>query len=519
MMKSNFDNIIQKLLSKLPQHTPRAYVWQKINQELDDNLAMSRLRETLKNNVYEPKQKIWSNIEAQLDKSIIRKPFYSRQFFKISLSSFVLIFIAVLFLLLKKNPDTVPLTAKTEYQNRKEAPLNHTKPVDLNKPENGQNKDAGTWLPNLNRKSDHGKKQNLSPAIAKNNPDISENTNNSKQNTVIANIYETAINNDSQNSIQNSNKGIQPEETLADNGIAALEKKEDMMKIQVIYCNALPLPYNLSASFIDTTFNSGTMSCGKPAPGLGQGNVSLELSYSPEISFAKLSNNPKNDIGLDLLKRNHSELPTYSYTYGAEAKVDFRHWFFQSGINLSNILSTANFTYRYFHNDTISWILSDTVIINEHIDTTGGQYDTVPAQILYSWLPFTQLNSYDKVKKATIEIKYLQIPILVGYSFSTKKIIYSVSTGISIGFPISIKGEILSLANKIEDVSKLAIPLRKPVFNYLLRAGATYVVSSRYSVFIQPSLRYSLNSVFNKSYPVNQKYTVLGLRMGLLYRF
>jgi len=98
-MKDSFDIILKQLLSELPEHAPKPDVWRKIDENLDEELPMSQLRETLKNNEYSPKQSTWSNIEAELDKSF----FFSR-FFKISLSALLLLVgTPILFFLFNNN--------------------------------------------------------------------------------------------------------------------------------------------------------------------------------------------------------------------------------------------------------------------------------------------------------------------------------------------------------------------------------------------------------------------------------
>jgi hypothetical protein len=86
--------------------------------------------------------------------------------------------------------------------------------------------------------------------------------------------------------------------------------------------------------------------------------------------------------------------------------------------------------------------------------------------------------------------------------------------------PVSYKGEMLTIDNSsVYDISQVKPPLQKPDFDYLLRAGITYAYSVRYSFYAEPTFSYSLNSIFNKSYPLNQKYTTYGVRLGMLYRF
>jgi hypothetical protein len=249
-----------------------------------------------------------------------------------------------------------------------------------------------------------------------------------------------------------------------------------------------------------------------------EGNLSLALFAAPEMSHSRYAGNSTSDINLDIKNRAKSDYIASSQSYGAELKLDFNHWFIQTGVNYSAIQSCSEYRTNPAPSDTTEWTLSKVIFVPVH-DTLGH---LVPAHYVYTWTQSSLYSpsSQSAVKKAITELKVIQIPVIAGYSVSYHKLMFSVSTGVSIGLPVSYTGEMIACDNTgVYDVSQLKPPLQKPDFDYLLRAGITYAYSMRYSIFAEPSFTYSLNSIFNKSYPLSQKYTIYGVRLGILYRF
>jgi len=89
-MKDEFNHILNKFISEMPEHTPKPDIWQTIDAKLDEEIATSRLREILKNSEHAPNKKLWKNIENELDRTSGRTSFYFKTSFILLLSSFII---------------------------------------------------------------------------------------------------------------------------------------------------------------------------------------------------------------------------------------------------------------------------------------------------------------------------------------------------------------------------------------------------------------------------------------------
>jgi|GEM_PF-2254450 len=516
-MKDDFDKIIQRLLSDMPQHTPKSDAWLKINEKLDQDLSLSRMREILKNTEHTPKQELWANIETTLDRSLVKPPFYSTRFFRISLSSFIIVSTAVLLFLFNNNSSTNTRHAQTDFRK-----VNDNSITASNySPEIKENKIAPDAYATVNAQegsaeekavsgNSEGKTNNNSDVVKSDNSKNSTLANNSENINTVAGIQTIAAQAKEANDVAS---------TTDDKISKGQSEKLLLSGVQHLTCSSVPYIFDNRLSN-ENKFAPGTISWGNTAQGMGEGNLSLEFSFTPEAAFNSFYNSTSNDYDLHMDLRNNAEYPGLSYTAGLEAKIDFRHWFFQSGINFSKNTTCAKYQYQYNKFDTLGWVLFDTCFVPQSIDSCGGDIDTIPAHFIYYWNPVTGNVTSSETKKAVAEIQYVQIPLLAGYSVSSKNFIYSIATGISIGIPVSVKGEVLSLDNSgLTEMSQLKSQLQKPVFSWLVRAGASYVVNSHYSISLQPSFRYTLNSLYDKTYPVRQKQSVFGVRFGLIYRF
>ncbi|MFH0865344.1 MAG: outer membrane beta-barrel protein [Bacteroidota bacterium] len=498
-MMDDFDHIIKQLLANLPQHSPKSEVWNKINSSLDENIAMTRLRRMLKNNEHKPKTDLWPAIESSLNKPVFWKTFYQSAWVKFIVPSLIVL-TTVFFIKPYISPDI-----KIAYNSPLQREINSAEIFSLN-----SDVVAGNYP------------VNISPLNNNNDLSTAENSNQNLYKNTNADMFNNkpAQLNSNQLPEKNSEQKFNNDLNFGNTDLAEVSEKISGKEFNknIFLINPLSLFMFGSTALSDNKIISEKYLHQLPDvplnKGLGMGNFSLEFSYAPEISYMNLKNNQE-DYQMDVEKRKQAELTSYSWSAGIEGKIDFNHWFFQTGLNYSKISSVSEFRYTYSGIDTLGWHL-DTMFIYLYIDSLGNCNDSIS----YSWSPLTGLVSYDKKKKASMQISYLQIPVMAGYSISRGKFQYSVSGGISLGIPLSISGRMIETDNyTISGVENQSLPLRKIVYSGLLRAGVNYIISPRYSIFAQPSINYTFNSVFDKEYPVNQKYITYGLRMGISYRF
>jgi hypothetical protein len=471
---------------------------------------MSRLRKILKNTEHAPKQELWGNIESALDKI----PFYKTTIFKISLSSVAIIGTALVAYLLMNNPrnNNIQL-AKTDNHIIKEKAI--TTSVNANKAKPAEsintavNQKPAAISNNVPLQSYYQPQSNTAFSVYNNKNVVPVNTVQNKQadNTnkqVAINNAQPIVKKDNANDVSPKQIIKEPKETSLN---------EPMQKVTPLYCSSIPDADKSNKQLIETSAPSSSSVTSKLK---AASNLSLVLFAAPEISHSRYAGNSTSDINIDVKNRANADYIAFSQSYGAELKLDFNHWFIQSGINYSAIQSCSEYRTVPPPSDTLEYTLSNTTVIPAH--DSAGHY--IPPHYIYNWTSNKPTRSPGAVKKAISDLKVIQIPLLAGYSVSYHKLMFSISSGVSIGVPVSYTGEMIAIDNTgVCDISQLKPPLQKTTFDYLLRAGITYAYSMRYSIFIEPSYNYSLNSIFNKSYPLSQKFTTYGVRLGMLYKF
>ncbi|MCF8296350.1 MAG: hypothetical protein K9J13_02295 [Saprospiraceae bacterium] len=259
--------------------------------------------------------------------------------------------------------------------------------------------------------------------------------------------------------------------------------------------------------------------------------LSIDIWGSPLWSNKALSTN-KNLYTDHIAQRNTTEKSLINYSIGVDLKINYKNWLLITGLNYSeysekadyslfssNIDSNSFITYKdasYWEYDTLDIIYDpiDSTIwypiiypkyILDSVAITGVDYDTTFANTNYSFL-----NTY----------KWIEIPILVGREFSKDRFTFSIATGISYGFLTGTTGSILHYDNRsIIAIDKNKAPFKNSMFNYILQAGIDYTITKKIGVVCKPMFRYNLNSMFDKTYPIDQRYYSLGVNCGLRYKF
>jgi hypothetical protein len=103
-MKNEFDHILNQLISGMPVHSADPDTWQKINNRLDHDISMSRLREKMNKKEHSPEPETWSYIETELNRLDHRKRFFLNFSMAVTLSLLVIITTVSIFLFYHEGP-------------------------------------------------------------------------------------------------------------------------------------------------------------------------------------------------------------------------------------------------------------------------------------------------------------------------------------------------------------------------------------------------------------------------------
>lgn len=109
---------------------------------------------------------------------------------------------------------------------------------------------------------------------------------------------------------------------------------------------------------------------------------------------------------------------------------------------------------------------------------------------------------------------FFDVPVYVGYSGKIKKLQYEFNSGISYNLLFLKTGQIIGINGYPVDIAQEK-DLYKTYGGLSLISGLKlFIPYKNYTFFVEPNLRYNLNTVSEKSYPLSQKYLNYGFKVG-----
>lgn len=184
--------------------------------------------------------------------------------------------------------------------------------------------------------------------------------------------------------------------------------------------------------------------------------------------------------------RQESESPSYSYSLGGRIGFTLPGGMgLKTGINISKVRNNFSFN----SNDGM-----DTTITTNIVNAT---------------------NTYT----------YVDIPLLFSYEMSGfGPFYYNVNAGILFNMTFSAEGNFVAPDGRIASFTRGAedryIAYRKDAGAALFASfGFHYVWNDVIDFIIEPNLKYSIRPVTLNDYPLDEKYTTVGLITGIRYKF
>ena len=114
---------------------------------------------------------------------------------------------------------------------------------------------------------------------------------------------------------------------------------------------------------------------------------------------------------------------------------------------------------------------------------------------------------------------FFDVPVYVGYSGKIKKLQYEFNSGISYNILFLKTGQIIGINGYPVNIAQEK-DLYKTYGGLSLISGLKLFISYKnYTFFVEPNLRYNLNTLTEKSYPLTQKYFNYGLKVGGRIKF
>ena len=201
-----------------------------------------------------------------------------------------------------------------------------------------------------------------------------------------------------------------------------------------------------------------------------------------------------------------------SYTFDLSAKWIKNEFFIESGLGVS------------FSSDNGKYAIDYEKYLGSYNDVYNITFDSTENGIV----PIYHTNLVDvydsisefKIEQTKNQYTYLQIPVYIGFHKQVKRFGWFVKGGPV--FSVLINKRIPSPDvgdDKIIDMDQ-RMPLRvNTSWQFAFSAGVTYQLSDKVSIAIEPTLKYYLNSQYERKYITTRHPYSFGLRTGLLFNF
>ncbi|MEO8085611.1 MAG: outer membrane beta-barrel protein [Bacteroidota bacterium] len=240
---------------------------------------------------------------------------------------------------------------------------------------------------------------------------------------------------------------------------------------------------------------------------VSKSRLSLAVFYSPNQSWCNLKDNT-NDHFDDVAMYNNMESSKFSFTTGLNLKYDLSNkWSLLTGAAYSTIAKSI----------TIQTMYAEANADNE----MHFQYPTSNGIIE---MPFDDthpnLHPGDSVNVKAVcnqSLKFINVPLMLRFQLSKKKITGYLNAGLSANFIIQEKAKI-NMNNSETTIINHVNGLKKMNYGFLFGAGVQYNIYDDLGVFIEPMLRGSFTSITQNTNVNSYPYSI-GLNLGISLHF
>ena len=213
--------------------------------------------------------------------------------------------------------------------------------------------------------------------------------------------------------------------------------------------------------------------------------MQVDLYWSHDFPFQSFSSNGSTGDRLQML-RAESESPTYSYSIGSRFGFTFPSGMgIKTGLNISKVRTSVSY-----------------------VETDGMDTTSMSNMV-------TSNNSYT----------YVDIPLLFSWETSGfGPFYYNFNAGILLNMTFTAEGNFLDENGEITSFTK-GVENRVVAYeetigtSFYASFGMHYVWNSMLDFVIEPNIRFSPGSITTSDYPLDEKYSTVGLITGIRYKF
>lgn len=278
---------------------------------------------------------------------------------------------------------------------------------------------------------------------------------------------------------------------------------------QMLEMNTLNFEYSL-VNEPDTTLLGYNLRSDILSPGIRKQWFSVNVYAGPSYSESNITGFNSEYLAF----RNSNESGNPGWSVGADLRLHIKKWIISSGVNYSVYSQKRSYVDKYQeYSPENSYFDYDTTWV--WIFDAPDYGTQMLKEIDSSWV-----EVYDDItidNSGISQIKYFEIPLLVGYQFNTNMFAFEINAGASVGFLTYSNLKVPDFSNNSDII--IADQVNKTMFNFVANASFYYHLNRRSSLFISPYFKQNMQSVFDQNYPVNQRMKTYGLNFGVNIRF
>lgn len=450
-----------------------------------------------------PREKIWENLEQQLDKTDASK--YRHKFLTARNVA------AILFFLLMGFATATFLYIKKTSNNADNKNMNTVKKINLS------NNKSATDIGNMSiiSPSTNNKNINRNPAILDDHNNIVDNLNDENKSDV---FKKQTFKNPGRQVVIIKN-GIPSEEYLTTikemQSVPLVTNTESVLQqaIESIAVNKIKQELELIAKnkikpWEILEINSSIATNNNKKNENFASRYSITAFVAPEFAGYNLENDEVNpQVDKQIIQKRENHLLSSSGGVLISRKLN-KHWSIQSGI----IYSSANIS---IDPTKIYAVKDDVGNIKYRYNTSSGFAYFLPS---FSSSPLVGDSLYTRV--TTHNLQYISVPLLMKYSFEKKKFSFNPAVGVSFNFltKAKLKTQIENSQTKeIETTTKLE-STQKLGYSLLAIPEIQYKLSNQLALSATPYFKYALTPI-TKAYVVRTYPFNVGLGLGVEYKF
>ncbi len=243
---------------------------------------------------------------------------------------------------------------------------------------------------------------------------------------------------------------------------------------------------------------------------------SIGGSFAPVYAYRNIQINAEElppDVNPDMSYYNDSEEPMYSYSGGVDLTVQMKNkWAFQTGLYLSNL--------GHVNEDVIAYEVEGEKDLMKTSSSTGM------IRIITSSLPEEFVDNSVRRDSLTNAVyissnirqsfTYLELPLLVRYSFLDKRFGLNLTGGFSPGIMTDYKAQFTYEGERID--LKNENDFYNMILNTQVGVGIHYRITGSLSISLDPAFKYSLNSI-RKDHSIQYHPYSISVFTGVRYSF